>query len=98
MTVKRKIKSKKTPTKKRRFITHDEAVIDSLKKHPEDARLYLKEALKDKEPRVFLLALQHVIEAFKDNVKALKQITSSRPSFSATISGPSRASLHAKKR
>jgi DNA-binding phage protein len=53
---------------KREFRDYQEKLIQDLQ-DPEEASLYLNEALKDEDPRVFLLALKNVCEAqgIKDN-------------------------------
>jgi probable addiction module antidote protein len=47
---------------KREFRDYQEKLIQDLQ-DPEEASLYLNEALKDEDPRVFLLALKNVCEA-----------------------------------
>ena len=47
---------------KREFRDYQEKLIQDLQ-NPEEASLYLNEALKDEDPRVFLLALKNVCEA-----------------------------------
>jgi DNA-binding phage protein len=49
--------------KKRVLISYHDELIESLRNDPEEAALYLNEALKDEDPRIFLLALQNAIEA-----------------------------------
>jgi len=47
--------------KRKASVSHDEAIIRRLRKHPDFAAEYLKAALED-EPRV-LLALRHLAQA-----------------------------------
>ena len=47
---------------KREFRDYQEKLIQDLQ-DPQEASLYLNEALKDQDPRVFLLALKNVCEA-----------------------------------
>src|SRR5438552_802591 len=47
---------------KRKFRDYQEKLIQDLQ-DPEEASLYLNEALKDEDPRIFLLALKNVCEA-----------------------------------
>ncbi len=47
---------------KRQFRNYQEKLLQDLQ-DPELASLYLSEALKDEDPRVFLLALKNVHEA-----------------------------------
>ena len=47
---------------KREFRDYQEKLIRDLQ-DPEEASLYLNEALKDEDPRMFLLALKNVCEA-----------------------------------
>lgn len=47
---------------KREFRDYQEKLIQDLQ-DPEEASLYLNEALKDEDPSVFLLALKNVCEA-----------------------------------
>jgi len=47
---------------KRQFRDYQEKLIQSLQ-DPELASAYLNEALRDEDPRVFLLALKNVCEA-----------------------------------
>jgi len=51
---------------KREFRDYQEKLIQDLQ-DSEEASLYLNEALKDEDPRVFLLALKNVCEAQKQN-------------------------------
>ena len=55
---------------KREFRDYQEKLIQDLQ-DPEEASLYLNEALKDEDPRVFLLALKHVCEAQGEEMAAL---------------------------
>ncbi|HXJ95674.1 MAG TPA: addiction module antidote protein [Terriglobia bacterium] len=50
--------------KRKASVSHDEAVVRRLRKHPEFAAEYLKAALEDQdEPRVLLIALRHLAQA-----------------------------------
>ena len=53
---------------KRKFRDYQEKLIHDLQ-DPEEAYFYLIEALKDENPRVFLLALKHVLQT-QDMAKA----------------------------
>lgn len=55
---------------KREFRDYQEKLIQDLQ-DPEEASLYLNEALKDEDPRVFLLALKNVCEAQGETMTAL---------------------------
>ena len=55
---------------KREFRDYQEKLIQDLQ-DPEEASLYLNEALKDEDPRVFLLALKNVCEAQGETMAAL---------------------------
>ena len=45
-------------------ISHDEAIVEELRKSPQFAAEYLKAAMEDEdEPRVLLVAMRHVAEA-----------------------------------
>lgn len=55
---------------KREFRDYQKKLIQDLQ-DPEEASLYLNEALKDEDPRVFLLALRNVCEAQKETMAAL---------------------------
>lgn len=47
-----------------RSVSHDQKVIQRLRKDPRVAAEYLKAAMEDTdEPRVFLIALRHIAEA-----------------------------------
>ena len=60
---------------KREFRNYQEKLIRDLQ-DPEEASLYLNEALKDEDPRVFSLALKHILKA-QDMAKARRPSTSS---------------------
>ena len=50
--------------KRKLTVSHDEAMVQRLRKDPEFAGEYLKAALEDDdEPRVLLMALRHVAQA-----------------------------------
>ncbi len=50
--------------KRKASISHDEAVVRRLRKHPDFAAEYLKTALEDEDdPRVLLIALRHLAQA-----------------------------------
>ena len=50
--------------KRRASVSHDEAMVERLRKDPAFAAEYLKAALEDAdEPRVLLLALRHLAQA-----------------------------------
>jgi len=53
--------------KKRKFRNYEEKQLQDLK-DPELAHLYLNEALTDKDPRMFLLALKNVHKAQERSV------------------------------
>ena len=61
----KKVKSvnKQRTLKKRVLISYQDELITSLRNNPEEALGYLNETLKDEDPRVFLIALQDVIQA-----------------------------------
>jgi probable addiction module antidote protein len=47
--------------KRKASISHDEAIVRRLRKHPDFAAEYLKSALEeDDDPRVLLIALRHL--------------------------------------
>ncbi len=58
-------------TVKREFRDYQEKLIQDLQ-DPEEASLYLNEALKNEDPRVFLLALKNVCEAQGEEVQLLQ--------------------------
>lgn len=63
---------------KREFRDRQEKLIEDLQ-DPELATLYLNEALKDEDPRMFLLALKNVCEAQGEGMTSLaKQAKISR--------------------
>ena len=50
--------------KRKTSVSHDEAMVQRLRKDPEFAAEYLKAALEDEdEPRVLLIALRHLAQA-----------------------------------
>ena len=59
---------------KREFRDYQEKLLQDLQ-DPEEASLYLNEALKDEDPRVFLLALKNVCEAQGEKMAALARET-----------------------
>lgn len=59
---------------KRKFRDYQEKLIQDLQ-DPEEASLYLNEALKDEDPRVFLLALKNVCEAQGEAMASLARQT-----------------------
>jgi probable addiction module antidote protein len=49
------------PMKRKASISHDEAIVRRLRRHPDSAAEYLKSALEeDDDPRVLLIALRHL--------------------------------------
>lgn len=59
-------------TIKREFGDYQEKLIQDLQ-DPEEASLYLNEALKDEDPRVFLLALKNVCQAQEEAMTSIAQ-------------------------
>src|SRR5260221_11213004 len=59
---------------KREFRDYQEKLIQDLQ-DPEEASLYLNEALKDEDPCIFLLALKNVCEAQGEVMAALARET-----------------------
>jgi len=59
---------------KREFRDYQEKLIQDLQ-DPELAGLYLNEALKDEDPRMFLLALKNVCEAQGEKMASLARQT-----------------------
>ena len=59
---------------KREFRDYQDKLIQDLQ-DPEEASLYLNEALKDEDPRIFLLALKNVCEAQGEAMAALARQT-----------------------
>ena len=59
---------------KREFRDYQEKLLQDLQ-DPEEASLYLNEALKDEDPRVFLLALKNVCEAQGEVMASLARQT-----------------------
>jgi probable addiction module antidote protein len=59
---------------KRKFRDYQEKLIQDLQ-DPEEAILYLNEALKDEDPRMFLLALKNVCEAQGVDISAFAEET-----------------------
>jgi probable addiction module antidote protein len=73
-------------TVKREFRDYQDKLIQDLQ-DPEEASLYLNEALKDEDPRVFLLALKNVCEAQGETMAALaKQAKISREKLYCILS------------
>lgn len=59
---------------KREFRDYQEKLIQDLQ-DPEEASLYLNEALKDEDQRMFLLALKNVCEAQGETITSLSRQT-----------------------
>jgi probable addiction module antidote protein len=59
---------------KRKFRDYQDKLIQDLQ-DPELASAYLNEALKDEDPRIFLLALKNVCEAQGEEMAALARQT-----------------------
>ena len=68
-------------------ITHDEAIVEELRRDPEFAAEYLKAALEDTdEPRVLLVALRHLAEAKGGMAKIAKAAGIERESLYRALS------------
>ena len=68
-------------------ITHDEAIVEELRRDPEFAAEYLKAALEDTdEPRVLLVALRHLTEAKGGMAKIAKAAGIERESLYRALS------------
>ncbi len=68
-------------------ITHDEAIVEELRRDPEFAAEYLKAALEDTdEPRVLLVALRHLAEAKGGMAKIAKDAGIERESLYRALS------------
>ncbi|MGH9899979.1 MAG: addiction module antidote protein [Pyrinomonadaceae bacterium] len=83
-----------TTTKSKRrqpTIDYDDVIREELK-DPEHAALYLSEAMKDMDDRVFLLALRRVAEAH-GMTKVAKKAERNRVSLYKTLSGNSKPQL-----
>lgn len=50
--------------KRRKSVSYEEDLIESLRKNPKEAAHYLSAALEDEDPGVFFLALKDCIKAF----------------------------------
>ncbi len=84
MFLKRKFRIIMKRTVKREFRDYQEKLIQDLQ-DPEEASLYLNEALKDEDPRIFLLALKNVCEAQGDKfISPYKKSTKKQPIASST--------------
>jgi probable addiction module antidote protein len=60
-----KAKARNNHTRRRTSVSHDETVVRRIRKDPEFAAEYLKAALEDSdEPRVLLVALRHLAQAY----------------------------------
>lgn len=58
---------------KQTYVEYEEWLTKKLKNDPELAVAYLNEALKDEDPRVFLLALKDVLQAQGSNMTKLAE-------------------------
>ena len=67
MFLKRKFRIIMKRTVKREFRDYQEKLIQDLQ-DPEEASLYLNEALKDEDPRIFLLALKNYVKLKETNL------------------------------
>ncbi len=68
-------------------ITHDEAIVEELRRDSEFAAEYLKAALEDTdEPRVLLVALRHLAEAKGGMAKIAKAAGIERESLYRALS------------
>lgn len=68
-------------------ISHDEAIVQELKRDPDFAAEYLKAALEDvDEPKVLLIALRHLAEAKGGVAKIAKQAGVQRESLYRALS------------
>lgn len=68
-------------------ISHDEAIVEELRRDPEFAAEYLKTALEDTdEPRVLLVALRHLAEAKGGMAKIAKAAGIERESLYRALS------------
>ncbi len=73
--------------KRKTSITHDEAIVEELRRDPEFAAEYLKAALEDTdEPRVLLVALRHLAEAKGGMAKIAKAAGIERESLYRALS------------
>ena len=67
--------------------SHDEAIVEELRRDPEFAAEYLKAALEDTdEPRVLLVALRHLAEAKGGMAKIAKAAGIERESLYRALS------------
>ncbi len=68
-------------------ISHDEAIVEELRRDPEFAAEYLKAALEDTdEPRVLLIALRHLAEGKGGMAKIAKAAGIERESLYRALS------------
>ncbi|MFA7235606.1 MAG: addiction module antidote protein [Phycisphaeraceae bacterium] len=73
--------------KRKPHISHDDAVIDELRRDPDLAAEYLRAAIEDEtEPGVLLIALRHITEAHGGPAKVAKQAGIARESLYRALS------------
>jgi probable addiction module antidote protein len=73
--------------KRKASVSHDEAVVEELRRDPEFAAEYLKAALEDTdEPQVLLIALRHLAEARGGIAKIAKAAGIKRESLYRALS------------
>lgn len=73
--------------KRRAAISHDQAIVQELKRNPDFAAEYLKAALEDvDEPKVLLIALRHLAEAKGGVAKIAKKAGVERESLYRALS------------
>ncbi len=73
--------------KNKTSISHDEAIVDELRRNPEFAAEYLRAALEDEdEPHVLLIAMRHIAEARGGLAKVAKAAGIHRESLYRALS------------
>ena len=77
----------KKTTSDRRGVSHDEKVVERLRKDPRFASEYLKAAMEDEdEPRVLLIALRRIAEARGGITQVAKKAGVERESLHRALS------------
>jgi probable addiction module antidote protein len=73
--------------KRKASISHDDAIVDELRRDPEFAAEYLRAAIEDsEEPQVLLIALRHIAEARGGIAKIAKAAGIERESLYRALS------------
>ncbi len=98
-------KNTKKTTPQPRFVDYHTDLLETLRNDRKGALIYLNDALKDEDHKMFFSALADVLEAYQADIKGLtktkkatKKPRRTTPAVSKSINTTTRAPLHAKKR